>query len=52
LREKNGGYITEIAMPRSFNSSQYFATCFRRRFKMTPSQFVAAQHHASGVVQK
>lgn len=28
--------ITEIAFECGFNSSQYFATCFRRRFKTTP----------------
>ncbi len=32
--------ITEIAFANGFNSSQYFATRFRRRFKVSPSHFV------------
>jgi AraC family L-rhamnose operon regulatory protein RhaS len=31
--------ITDIAFENSFNSSQYFATAFRKRFKTTPRQF-------------
>jgi AraC family L-rhamnose operon regulatory protein RhaS len=31
--------VTEIAFQHGFNSSQYFATCFRRRFRMAPSAF-------------
>lgn len=52
LRTLQTPSITDIAFTNGFNSSQYFATCFRRRFKMTPSQFVAAQHHANGDSQK
>lgn len=28
--------VTEIAMRTGFNSSQYFATCFRKRYRTTP----------------
>jgi len=38
---KAGRSITEIALACGFNSSQYFATRFRRRFKMSPRQFVS-----------
>jgi AraC family L-rhamnose operon regulatory protein RhaS len=41
LREKNGLSITDIALACGFNSSQYFATRFRRRFKIAPSRFVS-----------
>ena len=41
LREKCGLSITEIAMSCGFNSSQYFATRFRRRFQISPSRFVS-----------
>jgi len=41
LREKKGLSITEIALGCGFNSSQYFATRFRRHFKMSPSRFVS-----------
>jgi len=34
--------ITDVAFANGFNSSQYFATRFRRRFKMTPSQYVVS----------
>jgi len=33
--------ITEIAFANGFNSSQYFATCFRRRYRISPSRFVS-----------
>jgi AraC-like DNA-binding protein len=33
--------ITEIAMSCGFNSSQYFATRFRQRFQVSPSQFIS-----------
>jgi len=36
--------ITDIAFANGFNSSQYFATRFRRRFKMSPREYVAGQH--------
>lgn len=32
--------ITEIAFANGFNSSQYFATRFRRRYKVSPSHFL------------
>jgi AraC-like DNA-binding protein len=41
LREQNGMSVTEIAFANGFNSSQYFATCFRRRFHVSPSRFVS-----------
>ncbi len=41
LREKAGLSITEIALASGFNSSQYFATRFRRHFQMSPSRFVS-----------
>jgi AraC family L-rhamnose operon regulatory protein RhaS len=31
--------ITQIAFTNGYNSSQYFATAFRKRFKMSPSEF-------------
>lgn len=44
LREKPDASITDIAFANGFNSSQYFATCFRRRFKLSPSQFVSGRN--------
>jgi AraC-like DNA-binding protein len=41
LREKKDLSITDIALACGFNSSQYFATRFRQRFHMSPSQLVA-----------
>jgi AraC family L-rhamnose operon regulatory protein RhaS len=38
-----GASITEIGFSNGFNSSQYFATCFRKQFKMSPSEFVSRQ---------
>jgi AraC family L-rhamnose operon regulatory protein RhaS len=35
--------ITDIAFANGFNSSQYFATRFRRRFKMSPRRFASNQ---------
>ena len=45
LREKPDLSVTDIAFANGFNSSQYFATCFRRRFKLTPSQFLAQENN-------
>jgi AraC-like DNA-binding protein len=39
LLESPGASVTEIAMRTGFNSSQYFATLFRKRHKMTPMQY-------------
>lgn len=39
LREKPGVSITEIALGVGFNSSQYFATLFRKRHKTTPMHY-------------
>ncbi len=52
LREHPDSSVTDVAFANGFNSSQYFATCFRRRFKMTPSQFVAAQPRPGGSLAK
>jgi AraC family L-rhamnose operon regulatory protein RhaS len=38
LREQTGLSVTEVAFANGFNSSQYFASCFRRRFQVSPSQ--------------
>jgi len=35
--------ITEIAFANGFNSSQYFATRFRRHYKVSPTRFVAGR---------
>jgi len=43
LREKPELSVTDVAFGNGFNSSQYFATCFRRRFKMSPSEFALNQ---------
>jgi len=39
LLESPGASVTEIAMRAGFNSSQYFATLFRKRHHMTPVQY-------------
>ncbi len=39
LREEQGMSITGIAMRAGFNSSQYFATNFRKRYGTTPQAF-------------
>jgi AraC family L-rhamnose operon regulatory protein RhaS len=44
LREKPELSVTDVAFANGFNSSQYFATCFRRRFKQSPSRFLAGQN--------
>ena len=36
LRDAGGGSITEVALRCGFGSSQYFATCYRRRFGHPP----------------
>lgn len=41
LRDRPGLSITDIALQAGFNSSQYFATLFRKRHKMTPVQYRA-----------
>jgi AraC family L-rhamnose operon regulatory protein RhaS len=41
LREFPTQTVTAIAFANGFNSSQYFATAFRRRFQMTPQQYRA-----------
>lgn len=44
LRERPSVSITDICFSNGFNSSQYFATCFRKQFKMSPREFVSQQH--------
>ena len=39
LREQPGLSVTDVAFANGFNSSQYFATCFRHRFQISPSRF-------------
>jgi AraC-like DNA-binding protein len=39
LREEPMKSVTEIAFAVGFNSSQYFATCFRRNYGSTPGAF-------------
>ena len=39
LRDDQARTITAVALACGFTSSQYFATIFRRRFGVTPSQF-------------
>ena len=41
LRERPDASITDVCFANGFNSSQYFATCFRKQFKMSPSEFLA-----------
>jgi len=41
LRTRPELSVTEIAFANGFNSSQYFATRFRRRYKISPSRFVS-----------
>jgi AraC family L-rhamnose operon regulatory protein RhaS len=39
LREQHEQSVTEIAFECGFNSSQHFATCFRRHYGETPTAF-------------
>lgn len=43
LRERPGVSITDVCFSNGFNSSQYFATCFRKQFKMSPREFASSQ---------
>jgi AraC-like DNA-binding protein len=43
LREHPGTSITDVCFSHGFNSSQYFATCFREQFKMSPREFISKQ---------
>jgi AraC family L-rhamnose operon regulatory protein RhaS len=43
LLQRPGVSITDVCFSNGFNSSQYFATCFRKQFKMSPSEFVSNQ---------
>ncbi len=44
LRTRPELSITEIAFANGFNSSQYFATRFRRFYKVSPSRFVSKRN--------
>ncbi len=46
LREHPELSVTEVGFANGFNSSQYFATCFRRRFKISPSKFFLKEHNS------
>ncbi len=46
LRTRPELSITEIAFANGFNSSQYFATRFRRRYKVSPSRFASDPNNA------
>jgi AraC-like DNA-binding protein len=46
LRERPEASVTDVAFGNWFNSSQYFAPCFRRRFNISPSQLVLNQDPA------
>ena len=39
LREKPDLTVTEIALACGFNTSQYFATCFRKYFNCPPNDY-------------
>ncbi len=41
LRTRPELSVTEIAFANGFNSSQYFATRFRRHFHVSPTRFVS-----------
>jgi len=43
LKARHTPSVTEIAFQNGFNSSQYFATCFRKRFRMTPRNYRLTQ---------
>ncbi len=43
LMENRALPVTEIAFQNGFNSSQYFATAFRQRFKLTPRAYRAGR---------
>jgi AraC-like DNA-binding protein len=45
LAGRPGLSVTEIAMRSGFNSSQYFATLFRKRHQMTPMQYRRMLEH-------
>jgi AraC-like DNA-binding protein len=44
LSAQPGLSITDVAFANGFNSSQYFATCFRRHYKISPSEFVSQRN--------
>jgi AraC family L-rhamnose operon regulatory protein RhaS len=48
LRDQPSVPVTEIALRVGFNSSQYFATCFRRRFQTTPVGYRADRNKREG----
>jgi AraC family L-rhamnose operon regulatory protein RhaS len=50
LLEQPGRSITEISYANGFNSSQYFSTCFRRQFKMSPTEYLERRPVLKGTV--
>jgi AraC family L-rhamnose operon regulatory protein RhaS len=42
LRARPAESVTAVALWAGFNSSQYFATAFRKRYRTTPQAFRAA----------
>ena len=47
LRAEPSLSVTEVAMRSGFNSSQYFATCFRKRYRTTPLGYRFSQERLS-----
>jgi AraC-like DNA-binding protein/mannose-6-phosphate isomerase-like protein (cupin superfamily) len=41
LRGRPDISITDVSFSNGFNSSQYFSDCFRKRFQMSPTQFLS-----------
>jgi AraC-like DNA-binding protein len=48
LAESPSATVTEIAFRAGFNSSQYFATRFRRQYGLSPGEFRRARGRATG----
>lgn len=48
LRTRPELSITDIAFANGFNSSQYFATRFRRRYKVSPRRFASQADNSNG----
>lgn len=51
LLEKPAPSITEVAFAFGFNSSQYFAACFRQRFHTSPRDYALQKSKPSPVIQ-
>jgi AraC family L-rhamnose operon regulatory protein RhaS len=48
LRTRPELSVTEIAFANGFNSSQYFATRFRRHYNVSPTRFVSERINTTG----